>query len=62
MECVKAMLKYFNGKTPVYIYKEGEKKAVLLPNKYWVSLSTTLINELKDKLGYENVKVVTKLL
>lgn len=60
MKSLMAALKYFNGGTPVYIYKDGEKKASLLSREYWVTLNNALIDELNNKLGNENVKVVTK--
>ena len=60
LESIMALLKYFSGNVPVYLYKDGEKKATKLSNEYSVYLSDLLINELKEKLGKDNVKLVTK--
>ena len=60
LDAVMATLKYFNGSVPVYLYKDGDKKAIKLGTEYAVYLNDLLINELKEKLGKENVKLVTK--
>ena len=51
MHAVGSMLKYFDGTVPVYIYHAGSVK-----KGFRVTLNNTLINELKDMLGAENVK------
>jgi len=57
-ESLMALLKYFNGNTPVYICFEGDKKARILEKDFWVALNDCVISELMQRLGEENVKVV----
>ncbi|MEG6613271.1 DNA polymerase III subunit alpha [Pseudoclostridium thermosuccinogenes] len=58
MKSTMCMLKYFNGNTPVCMYKEGDKKAKVLGREFWVNLNQSLLSELKLRFGEENVKVV----
>jgi len=58
IESLKPLFMYFNGGTPVYIYREGDSKPLLLDRKYWTSLNKCLIDELKERFGEQNVKVV----
>ncbi|MBP5426385.1 MAG: DNA polymerase III subunit alpha [Clostridiales bacterium] len=60
-ESLIALLKYFSGNVPVYMCREGEEKAILLPKENWIIPNDTLISELNERLGEENVKLVTKL-
>jgi DNA polymerase-3 subunit alpha len=53
-----ALLKYFNGNTPVCFYNEAENKTVVARKDYWVNINDCLLNELKIRLGPDNVKVV----
>lgn len=55
---VKPICRFFNGSTPVYIYVEGDKAARLADRYMWVSLNDELIEELRDILGAESVKIV----
>ncbi len=58
MESILALLKYFNGNTPVCLYDEVEKKGKTLERDHWVALNESILSELKLRLGEENVKVV----
>lgn len=55
-----ALLKFFNGNIPVYLYQELEKEKTVkeLDRAYWINLNTTLLSELIQRLGEGNVKVV----
>lgn len=58
MNSMVPLFKYFNGNTPVCIYNEEEKSVKVLERECWVSLNECLLNELKQRLGEDNVKVV----
>lgn len=47
----------FEGRTPVVFYLTDTKKSFIAPDKLWVSLNDVMINELKRRLGDENVVV-----
>ncbi|AUG58072.1 DNA polymerase III subunit alpha [Acetivibrio saccincola] len=53
-----SLLKFFSGKVPVILYNEDEKKTKVLERDCWINLSDTVISELKERLGDENVKLV----
>jgi DNA polymerase-3 subunit alpha len=53
-----ALLKYFNGDTPVFLCDDVEKKGKILEREFWVALNDSVLSELKQRLGEENVKVV----
>ncbi len=57
-ESILSMFKYFNGMTPVCMYNEDDKSVKVLDREYWVSLNDCLLDELKIRLGEENVKIV----
>ncbi len=58
IESVLALLKYFNGNTPVCLFDDLEKKGKVLEKDYWVALNDSVLSELKQRLGEDNVKVV----
>ena len=47
----------FEGRTPVIYYLNDTKKSFIAPDTMWVSLNDVMINELKRRLGEENVVV-----
>ncbi|RCX19369.1 DNA polymerase III catalytic subunit DnaE type [Anaerobacterium chartisolvens] len=57
-----SMLKYFSGNTPVYLCHGSScdpgKKAVVSNREFKVSLNNSLLEELKIRLGEENVKII----
>ncbi len=53
-----AMLKFFGGRTPVYLYFEENKKVEIIDKKYWINLNEQVLEELKERLGESGVKVV----
>lgn len=57
-ESLMALLKYFNGDTPVCVCNDGDKKGTILGREFWVVLNDLVVNELIQRLGEENVKVV----
>jgi len=58
MKSIISMLKFFCGDFPVYIYSDNDKKVYQLAKECWVDLNDCVLDELKEKLGAENVKVV----
>ena len=49
------VLDIFEGRTPVVFYLTDNKKSFIAPEKMWVSLNDVMINELRRRLGDENV-------
>jgi DNA polymerase-3 subunit alpha len=58
MSSLMSLFKYFNGNTPVCLYSEEDKSVKVLERECWVSLNKYLLDELKERLGEENIKVV----
>jgi len=58
MDSLVALLKFFNGDTPVCFYYEDTKTKKVAERDCWVKLNDSLLSELKSRLGEENVKVV----
>lgn len=54
---VQLILRSYPGSSPVYLYFSRDKKLALAPKEFWVDLSTSVISELKNILGPENIKV-----
>lgn len=52
-----ALLKFFNGNTPVCLYNDNDRSCKLVDREYWVDLNNVLFSELKARLGEENVKI-----
>ena len=52
-----ATLKYFSGRTPVVLYNRNNKTRRELGRDYWVKPSATLINEMRERFGAENVVI-----
>jgi DNA polymerase III subunit alpha len=57
LSSVLSMLRFFQGNTPVCLCEE-DKKVRVAEREYWVNLNEALLEELKQRLGEENVKVV----
>jgi DNA polymerase-3 subunit alpha len=55
MSFVDELSNEYYGTTPVYIFYEGTNKLKLLNRSYWLNESEDVINELKSRLGDENV-------
>jgi DNA polymerase-3 subunit alpha len=53
-----AMLRFFEGKTPVYFYYDDGKKAEFSGKEFRVSVNPTLISELEERLGKDNIKIM----
>ena len=51
------VLDIFEGRTPVVFYLTDNKKSFIAPEKMWVSLNDVMINELRRRLGDENVVI-----
>lgn len=49
------LMSIFEGRTPVYIYLEDQKKLFLAPRSSWVYPDDVMIKELKYQIGKENV-------
>ena len=58
LETVYALLKYFNGLTPVYIFFEEEGVTKIAGKEMWISINEVLIEELQNILGNDCVKMV----
>ncbi len=57
---IKALLGYFTGSSKVKMYKEYYGTIENMDNNYHVDLNETLLRELKDRLGDNNVSVKYK--
>lgn len=55
IDSIKNLLSIFEGKTPVYLFFTDTKKYEFLGMEYLTDVNNPLINELKYKLGDENV-------
>ena len=55
MKKSQVLLEIFEGQTPVYIFFNDIKKLCIAPQKLWVDVNNTMIKELKNILGDENV-------
>lgn len=53
----KLLLDVFEGSTPVILYLSDEKRYVKAPRNMWVHLNPVLENELRKRIGRENVVV-----
>ncbi len=53
----KQIIDIFDGRTPVVFFLTDTKKSFIAPDSMWVSLNEVMINELKRRLGDENVVV-----
>jgi DNA polymerase-3 subunit alpha len=58
MKSVLSLFQYFGGKIPVYFYYFDEKKLHVVDRKYWVNPNRTLISELENRFGIDNVKLI----
>lgn len=58
MKSLKAFLRYFCGNTPVCLYNEANKAVEVMDREYWVNINETLLDELRQRYGKDNVKVV----
>ena len=56
-EIAKRLIDIFDGRTPVYFYIENDKKVLRAPSDLWVELNEVLLNELKNRLGDENIRL-----
>ena len=52
------ILEIFEGSTPVYVYLNDVKKLFVCPKTMWVDANITMMNELKNILGEDNVVLV----
>ena len=52
---LRALLKYFNGMTPIYIGKKNNNIFKKLDRQYWIDVNNVIIEELECRLGKENV-------
>jgi len=59
-ESLLALLKYFNGDTSVCVCNDGQKKGTTLSKEFWITPNDCVMEELIQRLGEENVKVVKK--
>jgi DNA polymerase-3 subunit alpha len=58
LEELSPVLQFFNGDTPVYVYFEKDKKVSLASRDLWVKLSDLLLDELRNIVGDDSVRVV----
>ena len=57
MRSVYSLLKYFRGKTPVCFYNEMDNTKRMMEQDKWVTLDDSLLKELRERFGEDNVKV-----
>ena len=55
LEFVDELSNEYFGTVPVYLFYEGTNKLKLLNRSYWLNESIDVINELKSRLGEENI-------
>ena len=60
MEKADALLTLTPGDVPVYMHIPDEKLTLLAPAVFWCDASENCIGRMKELLGEENVKTVTK--
>ena len=58
MQKSQLILEIFEGSTPVYVYFSNVKKLFVCPKAMWVDANITMMNELKNILGEDNVILV----
>lgn len=54
-----ALLRYFGGRTPVYLFDDRQQPIEVKRGNYSVNISHSVLSELQDRLGQENVKLVS---
>ena len=55
---LKSLMRLFHGNMPVCLYSSSSKKYRLLENEFWVDESSKdLFDELKERLGEDNVVI-----
>ena len=58
LDTVWSLLKFFNGLTPVYVHFESDSTTKLAGKDMWVAVNDSLMQELKNLLGEECVRLV----
>lgn len=58
MKAVMALFSYFHGDTPVCIYNEKEDCRKIVPREFWINVNDSVLGELCERFGEENVKLV----
>jgi len=58
MKATLCLMEFFHGLTPVYFYYPDENVIKLANRKYWVNINQSLISELEERFGKDNVKLV----
>ena len=53
-----SLMEFFRGDTPVYLCFDDEKKVKLADRKYWITPNRVLLEELKERFGKDNIKLV----
>lgn len=57
IEDITPILNEHSGKSQVYIVLSGSRKKLGTPEKLWVNVTNELIDKLKSKIGFDNVRV-----
>ncbi|MGL5149152.1 MAG: DNA polymerase III subunit alpha, partial [Clostridium sp.] len=58
MQELKDLLSKHKGDTPVYLFTAKERKQFRLPRDKWININDEIIQELRNKYGEENIKIV----
>ncbi|MDK2799729.1 MAG: polymerase subunit alpha [Clostridiales bacterium] len=58
LDRIAPILRFFKGDTPVYVYFEDTNKLTIASRDMWISLNDVVINELKNIVGDECIKIV----
>jgi DNA polymerase III subunit alpha len=53
----RALLKFFSGLTPTYVWKKNENKFIKLDRQYWIDVNNVIMEELECRLGKENISL-----
>ncbi len=54
---VYSLLKFFKGRTPVCFYNEVDNTKRMAEQEQWVTINESLLKELRERFGEENVKL-----
>jgi DNA polymerase-3 subunit alpha len=57
MNAAYSAMRFFSGNMPVCIYNVADKTVKKLDRSYWVMPTEALLDDLREKFGYDNVKI-----
>ena len=57
VESLKNLFLKYSGKSPIYVVLKDSRKKFMAPRELWVDANLEFINEIKDAVGENNVKI-----